>query len=189
MQDGRYCKSGDKTRLYLGTFYTTSTTTTEDSIGRSTTQVGGKRFLWNYYNRVPREMGVIDTTDSWTYSTNTTRQANAAAGNKVEFVIGIQEDVVDATLLSVVYAANAAGGAGAAGLGLDSTTVMSGLTGAVYGGGTENNTMAHFRRSVAVGYHYLAWLEKAQVGGSCIWIGDDNIANEKQSGLSAVVRA
>ena len=31
IQDGRYCKSGDKTRLYLGTFYTTATTTTEDS--------------------------------------------------------------------------------------------------------------------------------------------------------------
>lgn len=46
IQDGRYCKSGDKTRLYLGTFYTTATTTTEDS--------AGKRYLWNAYNRAPK---------------------------------------------------------------------------------------------------------------------------------------
>lgn len=46
LQDGRYCKSGAKDRLYLGTFYTTATTTTEDSLA--------KRFLWNMYNRTPK---------------------------------------------------------------------------------------------------------------------------------------
>lgn len=46
LQDGRYCKSGDKTRLLLGTFSTTSATTTEDS--------DRNRHLSNVYNRVTR---------------------------------------------------------------------------------------------------------------------------------------
>ncbi|MBK8108690.1 MAG: hypothetical protein IPK42_24900, partial [Betaproteobacteria bacterium] len=44
LQDGRYCKSGDKTRLLLGTIYTTGTTTTEDSVAN--------RYVWNIYNKV-----------------------------------------------------------------------------------------------------------------------------------------
>src|SRR5262245_53098047 len=39
--DGRLTKSGDKTRLLLGTFYTTATTTTEDS--------AANRYLANAY--------------------------------------------------------------------------------------------------------------------------------------------
>ena len=46
LQDGRYCKNGDKTRLWLGSFLTTSTTTTEDS------EIN--RLLFNMYNRVSR---------------------------------------------------------------------------------------------------------------------------------------
>lgn len=63
LQDGRYCKSGDKTRLLLGTFYTTATTTTEDSAKH--------RFLSNVYNTVERRVFVSvsgETTTSGTYS-------------------------------------------------------------------------------------------------------------------------
>lgn len=61
LQDGRYCKSGDKTRLLLGTFYTTATTTTEDSAKH--------RFLSNVYNKVERRLFVSvagETTTSGT---------------------------------------------------------------------------------------------------------------------------
>ena len=56
-QNGILVKSGATTRRYLGTFYTTSTTKTEDSTARSD-------FLWNYYNRVQRSVYIADTTDS-----------------------------------------------------------------------------------------------------------------------------
>lgn len=68
IQDGRYCKSGDKTRLLLGTFLTTSTTTTEDS--------QTKRFLINVYNAVPRRLFKASATSSWTYSGTTKRYAD-----------------------------------------------------------------------------------------------------------------
>ena len=53
-QDGRLCKNGDKTRLLLGTFYTTSTTTT--AFAEAT------RYLANVYNRVPITVRQVDTT-------------------------------------------------------------------------------------------------------------------------------
>src|SRR6185436_20000788 len=43
LQDGRYCKSGDKTRLYLGTFEALTTNGAADT-------TAGRR-LWNMYNR------------------------------------------------------------------------------------------------------------------------------------------
>jgi hypothetical protein len=68
LQDGRYCKSGDKTRLYLGSFYTTSTSATEDS--------AANRFLFNAYNvaikHITKQLDTAHsyTTSSWRYVNN-----------------------------------------------------------------------------------------------------------------------
>jgi hypothetical protein len=189
LQDGRYCKSGDKTRLYLGTFYTTSTTTTEDSGGGVTTQVGGKRFLWNYYNRVKRSAAVIDTTDSWVYTTATIRQANAAAGNKVEYLVGIAEDACEFQVHCEVNRATATTIA-FSGIGMDSTTVFSGQ---LYGSYNNNNLGVicgiHSSHAAipAVGYHYAAWLEKG-ANTTCTFFGDDG-ADGTQSGLIAIFQS
>ena len=186
LQDGRYCKSGDKTRLYLGTFYTTSTTTTEDSGGGSTTQVGGKRFLWNMYNRVERWLSVIDTTDSWSYTTDTIRQANAAAGNKVEFFLGLALEAVKADLRSTALIKSNSAKVAKSGIGLDSTTAFSGV---VQGGYNAAATDLYtplggkYSGNPAVGYHYLAWNEKG-ADGTSTFVGD-NAANGIQSGLVA----
>jgi hypothetical protein len=82
-QDGIYVKTGATTRRYLGTFYTTATTTTEDSFA--------KRLLWNYYNRLRRPLRIVEATDSWTYTTATFRQARASTANQVAVVIGVSE--------------------------------------------------------------------------------------------------
>jgi hypothetical protein len=119
-QDGVLIKSGDATRRYLGTFYTTGTTTTEDS--------AAKRYLWNYYNRVRRTMSRLETTASWTYTTAAFRQANGSALNQLNYVCGLAEDEVEATVQ-----ASATSSAGSAymqvGIGVDSTTTGSGLSG------------------------------------------------------------
>lgn len=184
IQDGRYCKSGDKTRLYLGTFRTTSTTTTEDSAGGTTTQVGGKRFLWNYYNRTPRPMLVKDTTASWSYTTGTIRQGNAAAGNKVEYVVGIAEDMIESTLHGMILAKSNSARAASIGIGLDSTTAYSGFGAAMYNVGTANyqwTSEAHYRYLPAIGYHYLAWCELGADGTSTFYGSSDGV----QTGLLA----
>lgn len=187
LQDGRYCKSGDKTRLYLGTFRTTSTTTTEDSAGGTSSQTGGKRFLWNHYNQIDKHAAVIDTTNSWSYATDTIRQANGASGNKVEFVVGL------ATLVSVDLRCNYLGQNNTArgakvGVGIDSTTAFSGLTQQAYNGtGTAMvfAVGAAYKGHLAAGYHYAAWCERGADNTSTFY-GDDG--GGVQSGLIAELR-
>lgn len=93
---GFLVKSGDVTRRYVGTIRITGTTgQCEDSVT--------KRFVWNLYNRRPRNLYKI-ISGSWAYTTATWRQANADAANKVEYVIGLREDSV-----SLQYSCDASG--------------------------------------------------------------------------------
>ncbi len=92
LQDGRYCKSGDKTRLYLGTFYTTSTTATADA--------SQSRYVWNMYNRVQYSDLSIDDTDSWTNNGNGTW--SAMDGGSSAWIhghaVGLAEEPIEADL-------------------------------------------------------------------------------------------
>lgn len=179
-QDGRLVKSGATTRLYMGTFYTASTTTTEDSVT--------KRYLWNNYNRVRRPMRVVEATASWTYTTPTFRQANAAAGNQLDCVIGVAEDPVQAEV-HIVASANA-GRQCAVGIGVDSTTVNSAQ---IFGGGVDGTGLnctitCSYRGYPAAGRHTLPWLERSETGGTTTWLG--TTANGSiVSGISGEVNA
>lgn len=174
LQNGVYVKTGATTRRYLGTFRTTSTTTTEDSYGGAH-QAGGKRFLWNAYNRVQRHIGVIDTTDNWSYTTATFRQANGNAGNQVACVIGLSEDLVSAMARSG-YANNSVTAAFSNGIGIDSVNTNSALVlgGAILATGYAI-APAEYKGYLSVGYHYIAWLEISQATGTTFWIGDTGV--------------
>ncbi len=69
LQDGRYCKSGDKTRLLLGTIYATGTTTTEDSLQY--------RYVSNVYNQIRATMQ-CSASGTHTYNSTSWRNWNAA---------------------------------------------------------------------------------------------------------------
>lgn len=187
LQDGRYCKSTDKTRLYLGTFYTTSATTTADTAGGTTTQVGGQRFLWNYYNRVARPIRVKDTTASWSYTTNTWRQANGAVGNKVEFVCGMPEDVIRTQLTVTMNTVTTAANVAMISVGADSTTTPSTYKGVSFNSNTQNSystPSAPYDEFPGLGYHYLSWMEigpGATGTTTCVFVGGGLGA---QSGLT-----
>lgn len=186
-QDGVYVKTGATTRRYLGTFRTTSTTTTEDSYGGAS-QAGGKRFLWNLYNQVPRTLGVKDTTDSWTYATATWRQANNATGNKVEYVCGLNLTPVRA----VAYGCAEIGGssAGCSGVGIDATNANSALIfveNAINTGAGRSVIPASYVGYPGLGYHYVAWLEYTR-SGTVQYDGDLGVASI-QTGLIAEVMA
>jgi len=152
LQDGRYCKSGDKTRLLLGSFLTTSTTTTEDS--------AAKRFVSNVYNRVQRKLFKSDATSSWTYSGTSKRYANNDSSNKVELFSSLG----DAHLDLQMYGMGMSLGADffSQGIGEDSASTYSSnsLNYQAGGGGTYLIPLASMlKMTPAVGYHYYAWLE------------------------------
>lgn len=88
-QDGVLVKSGATSRRYLGTFYTSSTTTTEDK--------NQQRFLWNYQNRVPKVLLGRLVNTSGTNTTTTVASAtltSIATDYPVECIIGYQEDAI-----------------------------------------------------------------------------------------------
>ena len=183
-QDGTWVKSGDATRLYLGTIYTSGTGTTEDSGGGINTVA--KRYVWNAYNRRLRTMRCGDSTNNWTYTTATWRQANGAATNQVEFVVGLAEDPV--TAFAASRQSNGTASHSATGVGLDATNANSADT---FGSGQSSiaqSAYARYRGVPAVGFHYLAWLEISQATGTTTWYGDAGLSYW-QMGMTAEVMA
>lgn len=165
-QDGVYVKSGTATRRLIGTIRTTGTTTTEDSGGGTTTQVGGKRFVWNVNNQVPRHIAVLDTTDSWTYGTNSWRALNNTAANRVEYVCGLAGASLRASAAGCVYLDGASEYA-ALGIGLDATTSSSSQSAASAFTAAAQLSLAlsaNYSGPTALGYHYIAVLERALTG-------------------------
>ncbi len=172
--NGLLVLTGDATMRYLGTGRTTAVAgQTEDSTSN--------RLIWNYYNRVSRPMTAIDTTNTWTYSTATWRQANANAANQLSFVIGVAEIIARARL-SVVVTADA-GRNGSVGIGVDATNANSATVFGPYQFTTNITTaFAEYAGMLAAGYHYLAWLEIGGSAGTITWYGD-NGGTTVQSGL------
>lgn len=171
LQDGVLVKTGATTRRYLGTFYTTSTTQTEDS--------AAKRLLWNYYNRVDRQMFKSEATASWTYTTNTYRQVNNSTANQLEFICGVAEDNVS---VSAVHGASGSSGTATAkyfALGVDAITKAATTYGevecfivnwaGVAGGDTQN--MRCNLSGTFLGRHYVAGLEKSDATGTTTFFG------------------
>lgn len=188
LQDGIPVNSGDSTRRYVGTIYTTTTIgQCEDSLT--------KRYVWNCYNRVRRPMRRIDTTDTWTYNTHTLRQARANASNQLDFVLGLSEDAVSARVVATFTQGSTGTAGGTVAIGLDSTTTKAtgSLAGSAVTTAASENGMAAAALDdiVAVGKHRLVWLEAGeQISGTpnVNWNGD-NGSTFVQSGISGSVAA
>lgn len=166
-QDGVLVRSGDATRRYLGTFYATGATTTADSVTN--------RYLWNYYNRVKRAMKVSDATASWTYSTAAWRQANGSTANQMNFVIGVSEDAVFASLMSSVLNSTATVRTVFNTIQLDATNGATPFTFAGSGQiGTSLLNITNIGEGiVSAGRHFLAWLEYGAGVDTQTWHGAD----------------
>lgn len=184
LQDGVEVKTGATTRKYVCTYRTTGTIgQTEDS--------KTKRYVWNRYHKVPRDLLRSETTASWTYTTNAWRQANAATANQVDVVIGLAEDVV--SVRAVVQASNSTGGiAFAVGIGLDSTTTPAagnhnGVSRQV---ASQETTLSSFLEVYpGIGKHSLVWLERSTATGTTTWYatGGGSLSFLTDSGLSGWV--
>jgi hypothetical protein len=173
LQDGVYVKSGDATRRYLGTYYTTATGQTEDSLA--------KRLVWNYYHRVSRGLRVTEATDTWTYTTATFRQANGAVGNQVAVVVGVAESLITLGVKVRVFNSGTTAVNAVVSIGEDSTTTPA--TGALMDapnvGHVANFTMpssAALETYPAIGYHFYVWLEYSTALGTTTWAGDGGVS-------------
>lgn len=153
LQDGRYCKSGDKTRLLLGTFYTTSATTTEDSLAN--------RYLWNAYNRAVRRVYVANST-SHTYTTASWREWNNGSGvSKLNFVSGLAIDALSLSMVGNIQISGATGTIGYLNIGYDSTTGSGNLVANLEGYGSSSSLSLSGSATVAgpLGRHYATCVQ------------------------------
>lgn len=150
-QDGRLCKTGDKTRLLLGTFYTTSTTTTEDSVE--------KRFLSNIYNVVTKNMTKLETT-SHTYTTGTVREWNNATAARIQFVISLASESVTGS----TFARMSSNSTGYVSVAINSTTTthIGDYLGATTAGTTR--LFASGKMIPVTGYNYITTVESGISG-------------------------
>jgi hypothetical protein len=168
LQDGVYVKVGDSSRRYLGTFRTTgSSGQTEDSLA--------KRYLWNFYNRSLRAMRRVDSTATWTYTTSAFRQANGSSANQLDFVIGLAEEAVIASVVAHAISDQAANVvAFAVGIGVDSTSADSSQISYApnnYGNNNRQFVSCDFVGTPSIGRHTLSWLEKSLATGTTTWTG------------------
>lgn len=154
--------------LYVGTIASDASSQINDSLA--------KRDVWNTYWRVPRAMKVVDTTDSWNYTTATFRQARATTSNQLEYVVGLSEDRVEARVLAM--ATNSGGiTVTTVGIGVDSTSVNSAIIFGGIAGNTSFNPFsnhADYRGTPGIGRHSLVWLEWSTASGTTTWYGDNN---------------
>lgn len=182
LQDGIKVKSSDHTRRYLGTIYTTGTTTTEDS--------AANRYLYNEYNRSDRLMAApLETANSWNWSTASFRQANANAANQLNYTAGSEDVLVTAHVSGGVLNSSASGRFIAVGVGVDSTSVNSAQH---FGDQTLNTSYmkvnAYYAGKPGIGKHFLAWLERGAGADTQTWLGDNNDPTAYQSRITGTIR-
>jgi hypothetical protein len=170
LQDGRYCKATDKTRLYLGTIQATGFNITGNVVQFSDTYAA--RMIWNQYNQVPRGLRVADATQTWT-TVVSWRQARAQWANRVDVCAGNVGAHVNLNLNVKINASNT-GAAGFIGIGENSVTAPHpSCFGRESGYQVSLATSAHLD-SVPPnpGYNYYAWLEAAYNGVTITISGD-----------------
>lgn len=185
--EGIQIKSGDSTRLWLGTIRATAATTTNDSML--------SRLVWSYYNRDQRDMLVTEATDSWAgASNNAWRYVNNSSANFVEFVTGAATSLN--ARAQILTTTSTQGKDGSTGIGLDSTTVISGIQGQnaitygvqshaeFRGMGVGSSTIAG---NTTFGYHKVNWLEYSNTSSGTTFYGDAGFPSEYQSGLYATL--
>ena len=183
LQNGVLCKTGALTRRYLGSVRTTTVAgQTEDS--------RTARYVWNYNNRVGRELRRLETTASWNYTTATIRQANAATANQVDFITGVVEEPFAISLKALV--SNNTGGLvhASVGLGVDSTTTF--LAPALAQADFFANLLTPLTFSLTLptllGRHVYSWNEYSAAVGVTTWYGVDPTFGGNYYGITGWIK-
>jgi len=181
LTNGVYVNSAITYARYVGTIRTTAVAgQTEDSVAN--------RFVWNYNNRVEKQMSATDASASWTYSTATWRQARANTANQLNAIIGVAEDVITAQIVGA--ASNSSGSATNFynGIGVNSVIATSGIVGTAQSDTSSsgiNTLSASYKGYPGIGYNYLAWLEYSVANATTTFYGTS--AAVYQNGINGTI--
>jgi hypothetical protein len=163
LQDGRYCKTGDKTRLYLGTVYANASQQMSDT--------AAVRGVWNAYHRRPRHCAAAEAADSWNYATQAWRALNGNGANAFFFVSGLAEDAIDAVASCWATSTSIQPRVG---VGVNSSSANSAqLT--PHTGTAGGQRVAIYRGIPGIGFNSIYAIERGGTG--CTFHGDNGLAD------------
>lgn len=148
LEDGRYVKSGDKTRLLLGTGRTGTTA------GRLTDGESRRR-LSNVYNRVARTLSAVIPASSYTASSTVVPANNTLAfgESRVDFVNAIDEEPIYYLWNCNCHGGNNSGAFAQVLLALDNTTNQD--ADSASRSTFDGPAVALINRRMTVGYHFI----------------------------------
>lgn len=181
-QDSVLVQNGATNKRYCGTIAISATT------GQTTDAVAG-RLIWNYYNRVSKNLTRQESTDSWNYSSSTWQQANASKSNALYYTCGVLEDTFWCALRTLSSTSGVTARSRFSGIGNNRTATndatMSGYTRTTSAGVAEGN--AWFSGYPPIGRNYIAWLESTEgTGDTQVWYGDAGVPTQIQNGMTGI---
>jgi hypothetical protein len=142
----------------------------------------GILYVWNMYNRISIAIQVRDSTNSWTHAPNPAAWTayNSSATNDVQYICGLSENPIQATMFGISLAGAAT--TMSAGVGVDSTTSPSGAMttwSLTTNAGLVQGVYAGYP---GLGFHTITGLEFADTITGGTFYGDAGVAY-LQSGL------
>lgn len=129
--------------------------------------------VWNAYNRKSILLQAGDSTASWTYNTATWRGSNNSANNNVGVFTGIAEEMASIYFVQNVSEPTSNGYTGAIGIGVNSTSAISGFAGGngSYASGAKGTAVAQYPAPPALGVNKFQALENAIAASSLTFYG------------------
>lgn len=153
-QDGVTVRLDDPTRRYMGTVLTHET-------GYSISNPR-RRFLWNKYNKVPMELSQQHLFTSYTYAVAVTRNMNASAEERVEYIVGQSgEGRVELEGGVSVYSASTGTNQFTIGFGINSASFNGKKLGMGWGANNTSQITAKHYDNPDKGYYYAQMLENS----------------------------
>lgn len=159
---------------YIGTIRSNGSSTIDFIYGAGAAGgTAGVLHVWNYYNRVLVSTNVSDTTASWTYNSATARITDNSAGNRINFISGMAEDGIQASLVQNMQTPATAGNYCVAGIGLDQTTTLDNFglieTAGNFALTSTGATVGYY--APQLGSHFISGIEATGGAYTCTYWG------------------
>lgn len=137
--------------------------------------------VWNAYNKVNTSTQVLDSSAEWAYTTASYRSANNSIGNRVSFLVGLSEISLK-TSHTCFSQSSSASARTYAGIGLDSTSAISGIAGQNLTSGsfagTGSTPVATYSNFAPLGFHFIQALEQGAAGATFGGTGSQGLTFE-----------
>ena len=166
--------------VYMGTIHSNGTSTIDYIVGGSAS--GGTAVslgVWNMWNPNQSAFSSVDSGTSYTYNSNTPRQARASAGNQISFVVGLSINAIEINYQTRIATAATAASFGTTCIGEDSTSTCATPRGFVFAptaAAVIGSPPSAVNKVPLLGYHTYAAVEACDAAPTTVTFNGDSNA-------------